>query len=138
VGFACSGLPAASSCSFSPPVLMPGINPISTTLTLTTTAPSAVAPLDFQQPGPLFLIFALTGCFSVALLAFIRRHKAARKAALVWTAAGLVVLLGSCGGGSSTPPGGGGGGTPPGASSITVTATSATSHTTALTINVTP
>jgi hypothetical protein len=138
VGFACSGLPAASSCSFSPPVLMPGINPISTTLTLTTTAPSAVAPLDFQQPGPLFLIFALTGCFSVALLAFIRRHKAARKAALVWTTAGLVVLLGSCGGGSSTPPGGGGGGTPPGASSITVTATSATSHTTALTINVTP
>jgi len=138
VGFSCSGLPAASSCSFSPPILMPGINPVSTTLTVTTTAPSTAVPLDLRQPGPLFWILAFTGCCSVALLALLRRHKAARRAALVWTAAVLVVLIGSCGGGSSTPPSGSGGGTPPGASSITVTATSATSHTTALTINVTP
>jgi Big-like domain-containing protein/VCBS repeat protein/FG-GAP repeat protein len=138
VGFACSGLPAASSCSFSPAILMPGINPVSTTLTVTTTAPAAAVPFNLRQPGPLFWIFAVAGCFSMALLALVRGHKAARRAALVWIAAGLVVLLGSCGGGSSTPPGTGGGGTPAGASSITVTATSATSHTTALTINVTP
>jgi hypothetical protein len=92
-----------------------------------------------RQPGPLFWIFVLAGCFSIALLALMRGHKAARRAALVWSAAGLIVLIGSCGGGSTTPPaGGGGGGTPVGTSSITVTANSATSHTTALTITVTP
>jgi hypothetical protein len=137
VGFSCSGLPAASTCSFSPATLTPGINPVSTTLTVTTTAPSAVAPLNLPQPGPLFWLFVLAGSSSLVLLALFHRS-AVRRAALVWAAMGLVFLLGSCGGGSGPGPGPGSNGTPPGASSITVTATSATSHTSALTITVTP
>jgi hypothetical protein len=137
VGFSCSGLPAASTCSFSPATLTPGINPVSTTLTVTTTAPSAIAPLHLRQPGPLFWLFVVAGSFSLSLLALFRRN-AVRRAALAWTAIVVVSLLGSCGGGSGPGTGPGSNGTPPGASSITVTATSATSHTSALTITVTP
>ncbi len=138
VGFSCSGLPAASTCSFSPAVLMPGINPISTTLTVTTTAPSAAAPINLRQPGPLFWIFALSGSVVVVLLALMRGRKAVARYALLWALAVFALFAVSCGGGSGTGTVPGTNGTPPGTSSITVTATSATSHTSALSITVTP
>src|SRR5579864_9133519 len=51
VTFSCSGLPAASSCNFSPASLTPGGSPVSTTLTITTTAPSAAAvPITGVNP----------------------------------------------------------------------------------------
>ncbi len=43
VTFACSGLPAASSCTFSPASVTPNGSPVSTTLTLSTTAASSAA-----------------------------------------------------------------------------------------------
>jgi VCBS repeat protein/Big-like domain-containing protein len=137
VGFSCTGLPAASACGFSPATLLPGINPVSTMLTITTTAPAAAAPLYLRRPGPLFWLLAFAGCFSLLLLAVLRGRRAAQRAALLWAAIVLVSLLGSCGGGSGSGTGGQNG-TPPGTSSITVTANSATSHTAALTITVTP
>jgi hypothetical protein len=137
VGFSCSGLPAASSCSFSPATLMPGANPVSTTLTVTTTAPASAAPFSLHQLPPFFWILAATGCLSLLLLAGFRDGRAARRAALLWAAIIVVSLLGSCGGGNN-PPTVTQTGTPAGTSSITVTATSATSHTSALTLTVTP
>lgn len=137
VGFSCSGLPAGASCTFSPATLMPGINPVSTTLTLTTTAPSAAAPLSFRQPGPFVYMCALAVSLFLFLLGTLRGRKPVRKIAFLSATMALIFLLGSCGGGSG-PTGGGTNGTPPGTSSITVNATSATSHTTALSITVTP
>ncbi len=136
VGFSCSGLPAAATCSFSPATLTPGINPVSTTLTVTTTAPSSALPLNPRQPGPLFWLFAFVSSLCLITLALLRR-KAAQRLALAWAAIAIVFLLGSCGGGGGTSVTGGTNGTPVGTSSITVTATSATSHTTALSITVT-
>lgn len=138
VGFSCSGLPAAASCSFSPATLTPGINPVSTTLTLTTTAPSAARVFPLRDPGPLLWVFTSAGFFSALLLFLLRGRRAARRVALIWAAIVFAFLLGSCGGSGGGTTGGGSNGTPPGTSSVTVTATSATSHTTALTITVTP
>jgi hypothetical protein len=150
VGFSCSGLPAASTCSFSPVSLTPGINPVSTTLTVTTTAPSSAVPVIWRSPHPLFWLFAFASCLSLIYLALVFRkeafqkeafgneplRKAARRLVLAWSAIAVIFLLGSCGGGNTTVTGGTNG-TPVGTSSITVTATSATSHTTALSITVT-
>ncbi len=103
VGFSCGGLPAASACSFSPATVMPGANPVSTTLTVTTTAPSSSAPFSLHPLPPFFWAFAATGCLGLLLLALFRDSKAARRAALLWAAIILVSLLGSCGG-SNPPP----------------------------------
>ena len=138
VGFSCTGLPAASSCSFSPASLTPGINPVSTTLTLTTTAPAVAVPLGLRQPGPFIYLFALASSFGLLLFAFLRGRHRIRQAAPLWAAIVFALLLGSCGGSSGSGTGGGTNGTPPGPNSITVTATSATTHTTALSITVTP
>ncbi|HEV3037605.1 MAG TPA: FG-GAP-like repeat-containing protein [Candidatus Angelobacter sp.] len=139
VGFSCSGLPSASSCSFSPATLTPGINPVSTTLTLTTTAQSTTTPLAVRLPN--FLVWPLTvaGFFSLLFFAIFRRRSTARQALVIWAAMACLLLTVSCGGGGSsvTPPNPPTG-TPSGASSVTVTATSATSHTAALNITVTP
>ncbi len=137
VGFSCSGLPAASTCTFSPAVLTPGINPVSTTLTVTTTAAAAAVPLNNRQPGPLLWLLALAGFFALLVSTALHGNRI-RKLTPLLAAIAFVVLLGSCGGGSSSGTPGPPNGTPPGTSSITVTATSATSHTAALSITVTP
>lgn len=141
VGFSCTGLPAGANCSFSPASLTPGINPVSTTLTLTTTASSAAVPFSVRQLGPFLSPLTLAGCLSLILFAVLWRRVTAARAVLLWTTLGFTLFLVSCGGsggGTGSGTGGGQNGTPPGTSSITVTATSATSHTTALSITVTP
>jgi hypothetical protein len=65
------------------------------------------------------------------------RSKKVWRWSLAFGATALAFCLVSCGGGNSTPPPNNPG-TPSGTSSITVTATSATSHSAALTITVTP
>ncbi len=136
VTFGCSGLPAASSCTFSPASLTPNGSPVSTTLTINTTAPSsATVPVARLHPG--------TFAWSVAIvlgLLVAGNFQTTRKAKSRWRAlAGMAVVLCivSCGGGDSTVPQPNGG-TPPGAASITVTATSGVSHTAALSVTVTP
>ncbi len=137
VGFSCSGLPAAASCSFSPATLTPGVNPVSTTLTLTTTAQSSAAPITLRPRGLFVWPFAIAGFFSLIFFSILCSHRIARLTLILWAAIACLLLMISCGGGSSSVTGPHNG-TPSGTNSITVNATSATNHTTALSITVTP
>jgi hypothetical protein len=137
ITFACSGLPAASSCNFSPASLTPGGSPVSTTLTITTTAPSSAAvPIAGLNPWT-FAAWPVAMVLGLFLVSIGNRSKKVWRWSLTFGATALACCLVSCGGGNSTPPPNNPG-TPSGTSSITVTATSATSHSAALTITVTP
>jgi len=128
VSFTCSGLPAESTCSFSPgSVTGSG----STTLTVTTTAPQTSR---IQLPGlPPGLLW--TGAVIVLfaglppILGKGRRGDRRRRFAIATTVAALMLLCVSCGGGSGGASNGGGGGggnpgTPTGSFSVTVTGVS--------------
>ncbi len=139
VGFSCTGLPAGAACSFSPASLTPGINPVSTTLTLTTTAQSAAARLAMRPPNLFVWPFAVAGFFSLLFFSILRNRSTARNALILWAAIACLLLTVSCGGGGGTvTTSRNQTGTPSGTSSITVNANSATSHTAALNITVTP
>jgi hypothetical protein len=136
ITFACSGLPAASSCNFSPASLTPGGSPVSTTLTITTTAPSSAAvPIAGLNPWT-FAAWPVAMVLGLFVVSLGNRSKKVWRWSLAFGATALAFCLVSCGGGNSTPPPNIG--TPPGTSSITVMATSATSHSAALTVTVTP
>ena len=133
----CPGLPSESSCSFSPTMVAVGG---STTLTVSTTAPSSLVPVSHRidiggwrrTPGALRLL--LFGLVLLALGIQARRHR--------WNLAGtalvlaLLVVNAACGGG------GGGGVKNPGTpmvqnQTVTVTATSGTTtHTFTFMLNV--
>jgi hypothetical protein len=145
--FACSGLPAESACVFSMPTVT---GSGTTTLTVTTTAPSFVAPagrIDFNNRLTTNN-FLRAVIFSIGLLALGIQARRRRwnfiSSALVIT---LMIGTAACGGGS----GGGGGVTPPSnpgtpmvqGQTVTVTATSAATassaaitHTTTFILNV--
>jgi hypothetical protein len=136
VTFGCTGLPAASSCTFSPASLIPNGSPVATLLTINTTAPSSAAvPVARLHPWtvawPVAIVLGLVVTVNL---------QTTRKTRMHWRALAAVAValcIVSCGGGGTkvTNPTNG---TPPGISSITVTAISATSHTAALTVTVTP
>ena len=135
VTFGCSGLPAAASCNFSPASVTPNGSPVSTTLTINTTGPSSAAvPLarfrTWTYAWPVAIVLGLLVAGNFQITGKDRR----RWRALAGMAVALCVV--SCGGGGSTVKNPNG--TPAGTSSITVTALSATSHTAALTVTVTP
>lgn len=137
VTFACSGLPAASTCVFNPAqVTAAGATPV--TLTIATTMRSTVV-----QPGPLGLpplfttMLALLG-FTALALAFPGTKK--RRLRLATGFAGIVLLVAGCGGDSKPVPVPGlkGLGTPAGTSAVIVTASSASGGATASsTVNLT-
>jgi hypothetical protein len=126
VSFACSGLPAASTCSFSPSSVTPNGSTATSTLTIATNV--AVTPLHAPSPfGPLerktllaVVLFGLGGLFGAR-----RRWKNMFCAIVLLAGLGLVVS--ACGGGGSSSSGSGSGSsnptTPAGTSTITVTAT---------------
>ncbi len=139
VSFACSGLPAMASCSFSPSSLTPNGAAVTSTLTVTTTAASAAlhAPMaPFQRPLYALLFPALAMIFGMAP----RRSRALRGVRpfglflLLLVAAGLS----SCNSGSTS---GGNSGTPIGTDSVSVSASAsgagAVNHTATLTITIT-
>jgi hypothetical protein len=140
INFACTGLPAASTCTFSPASLTLNGTITSTTLTITTTATqSAVVHTARLRPG----IFAWsTASFGVLGMLWIAGGIAAgkkmRRRWLLLPIFVLTLLLASCGGGNPLPRPPTNPGTPAGTSTVTVTATSATSHNMPLTIVVTP
>lgn len=138
VGFSCSGLPAGAACSFSPATLTPGTNPVSTTLTLTTTAQSTAAPLVLRPPTLFVWPLAVAGFFSLLFFSILRSRNATKQAVILWAALASLFLMVSCGGGGVTVTPKPSTGTPTGTSSVTVSATSATNHTTALNITVMP
>jgi hypothetical protein len=101
--FSCTGLPAASNCSFSPASITPNGLPVSTTLTITTTARSAafVTPVS----GPVFWSFAAVLGFVMLFLVLVdaMRH---RKIIAVGAATAIVMFAlfaVGCGGGGGTP-----------------------------------
>jgi hypothetical protein len=137
VTFACSGLPAASSCTFSPASVTPNGSPVSTTLTISTTAAaSAAVPIAGLRPWT-FSSWSLGIVFGFFVVGIGNRGKNARRCSAVFGVIALAFLVVSCGGGNGGQPSSSSG-TPPGTSSVTVTATSGASHSSVLSITVTP
>lgn len=140
VTFSCSGLPAGVTCTFNPPSVTPNGAPITSKLTVSTTAPSAVILRPWPDPRlPLYATF-LSG-FGVMFILIIRRKSAGRALGAVPIVAVLILatMLLSCSGKSN--PVGGNSGTPAGTSTVTATASTsgsgAITHTATLTITIT-
>ena len=119
VSFACSGLPANASCSFSPTTVTPSGAAATTQLTI---AVSAQAMAVQPRPGPFFPATAIAA--AVCMFAFRRRRAVQFGLALAVIFAGMGLLSGCGGGGTGGGGGGGGGGSTPVTSTVTVTATS--------------
>jgi hypothetical protein len=149
VTFACSGLPAGATCTFSPASVTPATNGQATTkLTLATLSHSTATDVRFPAgPSPLSYETALRLTVLCLLLCFYkfklknsprlptRPRLAAATAALLVLAAGS--LAGCANSASSPPPVTGPTGTPAGAYAISVTASSGTlSHQLNLSITV--
>jgi hypothetical protein len=131
VTFACSGLPAGASCSFSPTSLTPdGTDIASDTMTISASGMAAARPLNTPPTRTAWLsssAFGLVGAF--LLLPMARRKRCIRLSLL-----GLLALaICSCGGSTSsshvTPP--------PVTSNVTVTATTANGPSRTATVSVT-
>jgi len=128
----CSGLPAATSCTFNPAALLPAGGPASSAVMITTAASSAAPDGNSARatPAPPVAAWLLLPLCACALFFSVRRRAPLRPATLAL----LILLLSlSCGGGGSVappppppppPPPGGGTGTPPGSYAITIIATS--------------
>ena len=134
ITFSASGLPNASTATFTPPSVTPGSTATSTTLTIATTAHGAVPPSNQTRPWkvPQFAIWSFT--FASMLLGFILFGKTGRTRRLtpaLFVTVALLLVIGITGCGSAAT------GTPAGTSTITVTATSGTLvHTTTVTLTV--
>jgi hypothetical protein len=130
VSLACSGLPALTSCSFSPASVTPGGSDATSTLTVSTTAPASVGPgLRFNPPPRTPVGVLWLGVLALALLGLTLTRRAARRQLRFGLALGLLawllVVQVACGGdGGTTPsaplprPG-----TPTGTFTITITGT---------------
>ena len=129
ITFACSGLPAASTCSFNPAsVTAAGATPV--TLTIATTARSAAVPQPDAMPPQFTMLLGMLGLTLIAI-AWAKDLKL-RKVRLAAASAGLgLLLLAGCGGNKTQAPPPGPKGTPAGTSAVVVTASSASGGATA-------
>jgi len=91
VSLACSNLPARTACRFSPSSVTPGSGGAASTLTLSTTAPTAVFNLPFGLPPAykLWLAFLALCLLSLRVL----QRPARRRLATLGLAAGLFVFI---------------------------------------------
>jgi hypothetical protein len=141
VSFTCTGAPSEANCTVSPSPVTLGTSGASTTVSVTTTAPSAVLMRPKPPAGPWIWMWMLALLAAVGTWLMGGRRLVWRRAWAPLAVAMLsVALWAGCGGG-----GGGGGphnaGTPAGTYNLTVTATvtsgTATSqHTLTLTLTV--
>jgi len=130
VTLSCSGLPAGATCSFAPASVTLGSGAATSTLTIATTA--ATAMNGFGHPVPLLPDGVLVGLFAAPVFRRRPLGKRARYALLALVVMGGAGLLQSCGGDNSGSASGGGssGGTAAGTYGVTVTATAgSTVHT---------
>ena len=125
--FSVTGLPGATTASFSP-------NPTSgnsSTMTVTTTARAQLAPWPTLWPPPAnFSVRAWPLAICLLVIILLAHRERARRHIPRWvfaTGAFAVLLCIGCGGGSTPPPPPPPPGTPPGTFTITVTATSSNS-----------
>ena len=119
VSFACSGLPSGAGCSFTPASVALGATPVSTTLTISTTARTIASfgtpPARLAMAGvPVGLLFVA----GVGPLGALRRRSAAARWAWLALAVLALLVLHACGGGGGSddaggPPGAPGDGNPP-------------------------
>ena len=126
ISFACSGLPAASSCVFSPAAVAETgcSNSQTVTLSIVTTQPSPVkqstfAALPFGE-GPWAVFGMLPGLLLAFVITLRRRQNPSMKFGQMWLAIGLLLVasgVSACGSGTQSTPG-----TPTGTSTVTVTA----------------
>ena len=140
VTFTCSGLPAESTCSFSPASLdvSPTVPFANSSIAITTRAPRAGMLLPNQlRPGNWWTTIDGVMFAGVFLLAGARKSGSRKLGAFRGIVLGLLIALVGCGGGGGGSGSGGGGGgnpdpgTPVGTYVITVTGTSGTTtHTT--------
>jgi Bacterial Ig-like domain (group 3) len=141
ITFACSGLPADATCSFSPATVTPGGSATATTkLTIATNVASASLGKDLPTPWsngrkPMLCIFLFGGLGLLRVRRYFRNLT--RSHALLNLAVFALLLLGmagaaviGCGGGSSNS-------TPAGTSTVTITATGGSqTQTTTLSVTV--
>lgn len=138
VSFSCTGLPSEATCSAG--TVTPNGEPIMTTLTITTTAPSARLLPEFRGGG-LFYALLLPGLLGVMWLPLANRKNSFRIARSLGQIVGLTCLLmwlSSCGG-TSTPPIPPNPGTPAGNTTVTIVAAGAggaPSHAVTITLTV--
>ena len=129
VTFSCSGLPAASSCSFNPPSLTN--NSITVVMTVSTTAHSAVVTgrqPDNHNPWHLLGLFAFAALTALSLRVLATPRRMRRLAPALGTCiliiAGILAGCGGGGGGSTSTVVTTSTGTPAGTYTLTFTATS--------------
>jgi len=136
ITFACSGLPAATTCGFNPPsVSATGATPV--TLTFTTTARAAVVqPPPAGMPPQFTLLLGFIGLAGM-VFALMRTRNPGMRLATGFAAMALLIMAG-CGSDSKKTAPVAFIGTPAGTSAVTVTATSASGGATATsTVNLT-
>jgi hypothetical protein len=121
--FSCSGLPALTACSVTPPTVPPGTTPTDVVISITTTA--AVTKLERPHTYyAMWLPFTSIGLIGIVLMGVRKRNPKSAVVLGVLASMAMVLTLTSCGGSHHTSPG-----TPPGTYTITVTATSSTNTT---------
>ena len=129
ISFACSGLPANSSCSFSPvSVAATGCSTTSTVAVSIVTNPNVTTSSIGSGRGGLWSALSLLAGFVLALMVGLRRRTLPMRYGQLWMALALLLVATgtlACGKGTQS-----GAGTPTGSYSVTVTATGSTGGTT--------
>ena len=121
ITFTCTGLPAESSCIFSPTSVTPNGAAVTDSLSIKTTAPTAQLNAPFERGGRIFYAVLIPGLLGIFVSGG-SRNRAVRRMRLL----SLMLILGfstlwlaACGNGSTTKDPG----TPKGTSTVVVTAT---------------
>lgn len=139
VSFSCSGLPAEASCSFSPPNVTPNGGPVTSTLTVNTTAASSAQ--RWPEGWPRFPAYAALGMMGLALIYAAGRRRTRPLAMVQFAALCLFLLIASGVSSCSSKGTSGNPGTPAGTTTISVSAAvsggGGANHAATLTITVT-